>query len=137
MLHSSQGFAFIQEYCKLRGDCPESQYNLARACHHIGSCPSSLVLARLTILTAVPYSNPGIHTHAIAHYKKVLDLVAASNAAMPLDGADEAEPTPIARALKQAQGGVAKAAAYNLCLLYWMTDRGELAREVAQRWLAV
>lgn len=38
----AQAFAFLDEYSKLRGECAETQYNLARAFHHIGACSSSL-----------------------------------------------------------------------------------------------
>lgn len=33
----SQGFAFLDQYRRLRGPCPETEYNLARAFHHLGT----------------------------------------------------------------------------------------------------
>ncbi|GAA5898643.1 hypothetical protein JCM8208_004721 [Rhodotorula glutinis] len=111
----AQGFAFLDEYCKLRGECAETTYNLARAFHHLG-----------------------LQGRAVDNYRKVLSLVSASTDAMAVDGVDDdAEPSPTARALTAAQSGVAKSAAYNLWLLYIMADRADLARAVAAKWLAV
>ncbi|GAA5855355.1 hypothetical protein JCM9279_001694 [Rhodotorula babjevae] len=109
-----QAFAFLDEYSKLRGECAETQYNLARAFHHIG-----------------------IQGRAIDHYRKVLSIVSTSTDAMPVDG-DEGDDaaSPAARALTKTQAGVARAAAYNMWLLYIMADRADLAREVAAKWLA-
>ncbi|KPV77040.1 uncharacterized protein RHOBADRAFT_52003 [Rhodotorula graminis WP1] len=111
----AQAFAFLNEYSKLRGECAETEFNLARAFHHLG-----------------------IQGRAVDHYRKVLSIVSTSTDAMPVDATDgDAEPSPTARALEAAQSGVAKAAAYNLWLLYIMADRADLARAIAAKWLAV
>ena len=81
----------------------------------------------------------GIQGRAIDHYRKVLSIVSTSSDAMPVDGDDDdadAAPSPTARALAKTQSGVARAAAYNMWLLYIMADRADLAREVAAKWLA-
>jgi general transcription factor 3C polypeptide 3 (transcription factor C subunit 4) len=31
-----KGFAYLKHYQKIRGECPETNYNIARAFHHIG-----------------------------------------------------------------------------------------------------
>nr|KAJ3421839.1 transcription factor TFIIIC subunit tfc4 [Polyrhizophydium stewartii] len=36
--HIVQGFAFLYQYAELRGECPETNYNIARAFHQIGKC---------------------------------------------------------------------------------------------------
>ncbi|BGP45304.1 transcription factor TFIIIC subunit tfc4 [Rhodotorula kratochvilovae] len=111
----AQAFAFLEQYRKHRGDCLETEYNLARAFHHLG-----------------------LQTHAVEHYERVLRRASAPAPGeadrMPVDG--EPAPTP-APAAEVGGTGVAKAAAYNLALLYAMTGTPELARGVAERWLAV
>lgn len=84
-------------------------------------------------------SRAGIQGRAIDHYRKVLSIVSTSTDAMPVEGDDadaDAAPSPTARALAKTQSGVARAAAYNMWLLYIMADRADLAREVAAKWLA-
>ncbi|POY73527.1 hypothetical protein BMF94_3464 [Rhodotorula taiwanensis] len=52
----AQGFAFLDQYRRLRGPCPETEYNLARAFHHLG-----------------------LQSHAIKHYEATLDMIARND----------------------------------------------------------
>ncbi|GAA6054995.1 hypothetical protein JCM3770_000484 [Rhodotorula araucariae] len=120
-----QAFAFLEQYRKHRGECLETEYNLARAFHHLG-----------------------LQAHAVEHYERV--LIRASALAEPdrppvVGGEPPPGPAPAPAATgvgaathaEEGGAGVAKAAAYNLALLYAMTGAPELARGVAEKWLAV
>ncbi|GAA6030008.1 hypothetical protein JCM8097_009212 [Rhodosporidiobolus ruineniae] len=127
----AQAFAFLDQYRRLRGACHETEYNLARAFHHLG-----------------------LHSHAVKHYETLLSMPApaaspptassSSADAMPLDD-DPALPAPPSaasddkddKADKYAALDYRRVAAYNLVTLYAMTNLPELARGVAERWLAV
>ncbi|GAA5974117.1 hypothetical protein JCM11641_003446 [Rhodosporidiobolus odoratus] len=110
----AQGFAFLEQYRRLRGPCQETEYNLARAFHHLG-----------------------IQSHAVRHYESVLSSPAPSNPnpdAMAVDG----DPVPVPPVEdRYADVGYRKTAAYNLVTIYATTGATELAREVAGRCLAV
>lgn len=41
----AQAFAFLDQYRRARGPSPETEYNLARAFHHIGMLPLSYALS--------------------------------------------------------------------------------------------
>ncbi|GAA6000915.1 hypothetical protein JCM10207_004717 [Rhodosporidiobolus poonsookiae] len=102
----AQGFAFLEQYRKLRGPCQETEYNLARAFHHLG-----------------------IQSHAVKHYESVLRTPPiASPDSMALDGDAALD--------RYASTDYRKTAAYNLATLYTMTGSPELARGVAEKWLA-
>ncbi|GAA5873300.1 hypothetical protein JCM3774_005935 [Rhodotorula dairenensis] len=57
----AQAFAFLDQYRRLRGTSPETEYNLARAFHHIG-----------------------LQSHAIKHYEAVLDMISRDDQ-MPVE----------------------------------------------------
>ncbi|GAA5979094.1 hypothetical protein JCM10908_002802 [Rhodotorula pacifica] len=57
----AQAFAFLDQYRRARGTSPETEYNLARAFHHIG-----------------------LQSHAITHYEAVLDMI-VRNDEMPVE----------------------------------------------------
>ncbi|GAA5826171.1 hypothetical protein JCM11251_007193 [Rhodosporidiobolus azoricus] len=119
----AQAFAFLDQYRRLRGPGQEAEYNLARAFHHLG-----------------------IQGHAVKHYENVLRMPSASSpfasASFPysehmaVDG-DSAPPRPPQKNEKYASADFRKTAAYNLMTLYAMSNLPELARGVAERWLAV
>ncbi|BGP22119.1 transcription factor TFIIIC subunit tfc4 [Rhodotorula toruloides] len=103
----AQAFAFLQQYRKLRGNCQEAEFNLARAFHHLG-----------------------MHAHAVKHYQKLLESATAhAEQRMAIDGEDGVT--------KSKKDDLVKVAAYNLVTLYAMANAPELARIVAQKWLAV
>ncbi|BGP05258.1 transcription factor TFIIIC subunit tfc4 [Rhodotorula toruloides] len=105
----AQAFAFLQQYRKLRGSCQEADFNLARAFHHLG-----------------------MHAHAVKHYQKLLESAAAqAEQGMAIDGGNDANTG------KSQKEDLVKVAAYNLVTLYAMANAPELARIVAQKWLAV
>ncbi|GAA5850743.1 hypothetical protein JCM8547_009077 [Rhodosporidiobolus lusitaniae] len=114
----AQAFAFLEQYRRLRGPCQETEYNLARAFHHLG-----------------------LHGHAVKHYESVLSMPppAPSAAAMAVDDLDPslASSAPEHKEDKFATLDYRKVAAYNLVTLYAMTGSAELAKAVAERWLAV
>ncbi|TKA57180.1 hypothetical protein B0A53_01136 [Rhodotorula sp. CCFEE 5036] len=57
----AQAFAFLDQYRRARGPSPETEYNLARAFHHIG-----------------------LQSHAIKHYEAVLDMISRDDQ-MPVE----------------------------------------------------
>ncbi|GAA5902958.1 hypothetical protein JCM6882_009654 [Rhodosporidiobolus microsporus] len=116
----AQAFAFIDQYRRLRGPGQESEYNLARAFHHLG-----------------------IQGHAVKHYENVLRFPvnspspsANTSDRMAVDG-EPAPPPSSTTSDKYAYVDYRKVAAYNLMTLYAMSNLPELARGVAERWLAV
>lgn len=71
-----------------------------------------------------------MHAHAVKHYQKLLEAASAqAETEMAVDG-DEG-------AAKSKKDNLVKVAAYNLVTLYAMANAPELARIVAQKWLAV
>ncbi|GAA5929194.1 hypothetical protein JCM10213_005007 [Rhodosporidiobolus nylandii] len=111
----AQAFAFLEQYRKLRGPGQEAEYNLARAFHHLG-----------------------IQGHAVKHYENVLATPLTPPPAPPPEDAMAVDGEPPAQVEeKYAHVDIRKVAAYNLVTLYAMSDAPELARGVAERWLAV
>lgn len=73
-----------------------------------------------------------MHAHAVKHYQKLLESAAAqAEQGMAIDGGNDANTG------KSQKEDLVKVAAYNLVTLYAMANAPELARIVAQKWLAV
>ncbi|KAG2139828.1 uncharacterized protein EDB93DRAFT_1241934 [Suillus bovinus] len=94
----AQGMAFLSQYRTLRKSCgdevlAEVDYNFGRAFHQLG-----------------------LHTHAVSHYERVLE---------------------IAEKQGNEYASVAKEAAYNLSLIYVTTGAVPLADALYRRWLSI
>ncbi|KAG2040882.1 TPR-like protein [Suillus americanus] len=95
----AQGMAFLSQYRTLRkssGDemLAEVDYNFGRAFHQLG-----------------------LHTHAVSHYERVLEIAEKQGS--------------------EQYASVAKEAAYNLSLIYVTTGAVPLADELYKRWLSI
>ncbi|KAG1750557.1 uncharacterized protein EDB91DRAFT_1108147 [Suillus paluster] len=95
----AQGMAFLSQYRKIRkssGDemLAEIDYNFGRAFHQLG-----------------------LHTHAVSHYERVLEIAEKRGG--------------------EKYASVAKEAAYNLSLIYVTTGAVPLADALYRRWLSI
>ncbi|EGN99637.1 hypothetical protein SERLA73DRAFT_159861 [Serpula lacrymans var. lacrymans S7.3] len=92
----AQGMAFLSQYRTLRKSCPdglaEVEFNFGRA-----------------------FQQLGLHTHAVVHYERVLELAETNH----------------------AEHGLTKEAAYNLSLIYVTTGAIPLADALYRRWLSL
>jgi general transcription factor 3C polypeptide 3 (transcription factor C subunit 4) len=83
-----------------------------------------------------------MHSHAVKHYSAVLSFpspatVTADLDSMSLDPSADVDELPTPPTDHYATNDYHKVAAYNLVTLYAMKGEAELARGVAERWLAV
>lgn len=108
----AQAFGWLSQYRDLVGPGQEVEYNFGRA-----------------------FQQLGLNHYAVKHYEQCLALAVTDRLAettlsgeMDVDGA---------RAEVREYDDYAKAAAYNLTTVYALLGRIELAKRVADRWLAV
>ncbi|KAF5389367.1 hypothetical protein D9757_004269 [Collybiopsis confluens] len=116
----AQGMAFLSKYRSLRAADParvcEVEYNFGRMFQQLGIPVLAPVLMRLS------YAAPGLHSHAVIHYERVLKLV----------GDREKE-----NKISPRISSFAKESAYNLSLIYVLTGATPLADMLYRRWLSL
>ncbi|GAA6062994.1 hypothetical protein JCM10212_004976 [Sporobolomyces blumeae] len=105
----AQALAFLCQYKKLKGPCQETEYNFARAFHHLGLQPQ-----------------------AVKHYRACLALALPTPPAPP-SGSDHLGNQDGLR----DYGSLTKAAAYNLMILLSASGQDQEAKRISEEYLAM